>query len=390
MANFVKTGRNWFLTYSGKQLTEKHMNREEFVAEMKQRFAKRNNTEIEMYVVAEETYKDGDLHYHALLRTSKKIKITNERFFDYEGAHPSIELMRNLTATLAYLNKTDVAPYASVDISTAKEKARREQSYQSLIDVMVEHLEADPERFDPDRYIYVHGLIPLIVGKWGKDLQSVVKMIEKARETIHRQIEEAKPGLRLITPELISERLSAEELQEFHDNPGYQQIVDCVNQMYHYEGNRPHKSPNLLIVGEPNTGKTSFITEITKHVRYYGLSMKNWIPRYKNHQFHLMRWEEVEFTDFPRALTKLLLEGMRCDFPQKGSSILRIDNPLIMMTSNSPFLKICERARRRREDDETLYMDLIKPLSVRIIEVTIPKGKDIFFMQKLIVPKEAQ
>nr|QBX89258.1 replication associated protein [Apis mellifera virus-2] len=56
-------------------------------------------------IVAREEHEDGGTHYHACIQFTRKLRIRDERFFDYLGVHPNIQSVRNLKHVLAYVSK---------------------------------------------------------------------------------------------------------------------------------------------------------------------------------------------------------------------------------------------------------------------------------------------
>lgn len=60
---------------------------------------------VDYILVSSELHEDGNLHRHALLIYKTRKDIRNERYFDYEGFHPNIQIPRNLAATKTYIKK---------------------------------------------------------------------------------------------------------------------------------------------------------------------------------------------------------------------------------------------------------------------------------------------
>lgn len=56
-------------------------------------------------IIARELHQDGNPHFHAMLLLNKKLNTTNPRFFDIEGFHPSIEVVKNIEKCLKYCRK---------------------------------------------------------------------------------------------------------------------------------------------------------------------------------------------------------------------------------------------------------------------------------------------
>lgn len=60
--------------------------------------------------IGRETHEDGNHHLHAIVQYEKKVNVRDERFFDLEGHHPSIESPRNIQASINYCCKEDTNP----------------------------------------------------------------------------------------------------------------------------------------------------------------------------------------------------------------------------------------------------------------------------------------
>jgi len=60
---------------------------------------------IRMYVIALESHEDGTPHLHVYLRTSKRLDISSETYFDFAGYHPNIQKCLNPAKVIAYCKK---------------------------------------------------------------------------------------------------------------------------------------------------------------------------------------------------------------------------------------------------------------------------------------------
>ena len=95
--------KNYFLTYSRAPELEKKALLDFLLAKG-----------ASVVVVAKEHHQDGEIHYHAWVEFEGKKHIT-EKFFEYQGKHPSIGKMRNGKKSsrqnvLTYLTKEDKEP----------------------------------------------------------------------------------------------------------------------------------------------------------------------------------------------------------------------------------------------------------------------------------------
>lgn len=60
---------------------------------------------LEKAIISKEHHKDGTPHIHALLSFKKRTDIRDERVFDFQDRHPSMESIRNIHATMNYVKK---------------------------------------------------------------------------------------------------------------------------------------------------------------------------------------------------------------------------------------------------------------------------------------------
>ena len=68
---------------------------------------------VHSVILAQEQHKDEGIHYHACVRFVKRREL-GPRFFDFQGYHPSIEVVRNEVAMTQYILKDDVSPSFSI------------------------------------------------------------------------------------------------------------------------------------------------------------------------------------------------------------------------------------------------------------------------------------
>ena len=137
-----------------------------------------------------------------------------------------------------------------------------------------------------------------------------------------------------------------------------------------------------MLVGRPNTGKTTLARKIRQYVAVYSLGVENWFPRYQNWVYPMILWNQFYLRAMPYQQLLNVLEGEPTDLPFKGGSILKRDNQLVFITSN---MSLQQHICRRFKDQETRAMSRAT-LMVRIDQITIPEDKDLFLLLKLIHP----
>ena len=205
-----------------------------------------------------------------------------------------------------------------------------------------------------------------------------------------------RPGFKFITRQLIQKKLTPLELKTFDSWSGYQTIVNHLNQVPTYSFRRPLKTMNLLITGPASIGKTTLIHNpnhdfsqscIEDTTAVYHMGMTNWFPRYQSNVYSIIFWNEAKLTSYAYDTILKVLEGSHCDLPTKGSSARKVDNPLIIMTSNMTLEQMIKQKFGYNEE----YQNMARAnLKVRVQNVIVPQGYNLFLLQKLLVPDYQQ
>lgn len=74
-----------------------------------------NGIQVAHCLVAQESHQEEGLHFHCYVEFQRKINISNERLFDYEGNHPNIQAVKSKTNVLKYCTKEDQEPLANFE-----------------------------------------------------------------------------------------------------------------------------------------------------------------------------------------------------------------------------------------------------------------------------------
>ena len=256
----------------------------------------------------------------------------------------------------------------------------RADSYAYLYDQMCK----DPLHFNVQQYVKKHQLSKYITS-WSSIKTKLKDMQVAAANLKLRQ----KPGFRLITRQLIQLCLSPQQLLIYDSWSGYQVIVDKLNQIVLYRGNRDPKTLNLLITGPPNCGKSALVwhpqphgifNPISKYCSVYPMGMKDWFPEYRSGVYDCIYWNEAKLTSYAYDVILQVLDGSPVMLPSKGSSHKKIDNQLIIMTSNMTLHQMIKQKFGYNKS----YLEMAKKnLAVRVQNVVIPQGYDLFVLQKL-------
>ena len=201
---------------------------------------------------------------------------------------------------------------------------------------------------------------------------------QKDSEKFRFQLE--KPGIRLITPELIKARLSDKQLFQYQSSPIYERIVNLINDTVVYGSNRPHKAKALFLSGAPNTGKTTLGLALQSKMGTFTFPDDGWWQGYESDVFKLIMWNEFDLRRFTYPTLLKFLQGLRMDLPIKGAHVTRSDNPLIFLTSNLTLEQlICKRFTSQQNRAKSRAN-----LSVRIDEIDIGQSP-VFMLTKLLV-----
>ena len=340
------------------------------------------------YLICQEMYDSGEPHFHAILIYQKRKNITKSDYFDYLGIHPNIQTMRNMKAALNYVYKQDPDPITNMDIAQERRKARAKSS-SSLYQLLEEQMKKDPFNFNIYNYCLEYDLAKQI---YKANYTKALKLLCGIQEGYCNKLLYQRVGFKFIDRTLIQQTLSFEELKTYDSWSGYQTIVDHLNQIPHYRFRRPAKTMNLLITGPKSIGKSALVWQqyhehpqnpLNLHVSVYPMGMKDWFPNYKSQIYDIIYWNEAKLTSYSYDTILQLLDGSPVMLPSKGGGHKKIDNPLVIMTSNMTL----EQMIQQKFFYNKKYQDMAKQnMSVRITNVVVPPNYDLFLLQKLLIP----
>ena len=291
-------------------------------------------------------------------------------------------------AILDYGSKEDPDPLTTLPedlglIINARDLQRDPYSY------LYDKMKLDPLNFNLEEYVEINNLSKYIKG-WSS-IKTKLKDMQVAAANLHLK---SKSGFKFITRDLIESRLNTRELELFDSWKGYQTIINHLNLMVVYGCNRNPKSLNLLITGPPNCGKSALVwhplpepqapyNPLSKYISIYPMGLSQWFPKYQSGTYRLIYWNEMKLTSYSFDTILKLLDGSPLDLSNKGSVSRKVDNPLIIMTSNMTLDQmIQDKFFYNRK-----YVEMAKAnLGVRIENVIVPAGYDLFILQKLLIP----
>ena len=350
---------------------------------------------LKYYRIALQHHKNGVPHLDILLMYDKSIQ-RRATDFDYLYKHGHVTTYRRLNqAVFDYGSKQDADNLHNFPVSKAPNSQGSKCDYDGLIQFqqfkkdpylyLYNKMHEDPVHFNLQQYVQQNQLSPYISG-WSS-LKIKLKDMQIAAANLKLK---NKPGFRSIDRNLIQQSLSSDELRLYDSWSGYQRIVDYLNQIPTLGGKRQMKTLNLLITGGPSIGKTSLFHNpnhkqdkacVQDFCSVYPMGMSTWFPQYRSGVYKVILWNQAKLTAYSYDVILKLLQGSYVDLPVKGGVAQKRDNPLIVMTSNMTLNQMIHQKFLTRPD----MVRMAKAnLAVRVQNVVVPPGYDLFLLQKLL------
>ena len=357
---------------------------------------------LRYYHIALQHHANGVPHLDILLIYQKSIQ-RQLVDYDYLLKHPHITTYRKLNQSIIDYGKkqdkqalsnlpedtqvvTTIDQTGTVTKTTVNSLIQVQQLKKDPYSYLYDRMKQDPLHFNLEQYVQQHQLSKQIVG-WSS-IKTKLKDMQTAAANLTLK---HKPGFQLITRQLIQSRLSPQQLLTYNSWSGYQTIVNKLNQMILQKGNRQQKSLNLLITGAPNTGKSALVwqrnplpgrTSISTFCSIYPMGMSKWFPKYQSDVYHCIYWNQMKLTSYSYDTILKLLDGSPLDLDTKGSVSRKVDNPLIIMTSNLTLQQMIKQKFGYNKE----YITMARAnLAVRVQNVIVPKGYNLFLLQKLLI-----
>lgn len=331
---------------------------------------------LQRYLVACQTHGGTGLPHLDIIIVYKKRVQTPLTRYDYLIKHGNLTRYRTVNkAILEYGRKEDPTPLGDLDTTRVLLESNAKAG---LYEIMEKAMLADPFKFVARDWISRNKLW----ASTGNGVYRDIRKIQDYQNSYCNSLLRQKPGILPITRQLIQKRLTADELSTFDSWKGYQTIVDHLNQIPKYGCRRPHKTSNLLLVGRPDTGKTSLALKIEKTTAVYPLGTEGgWFPSFQSGVYSLMTWDQFNLGTYKYENLLKLLEGRPMRLPVKGGHVPRADNQLIYMTSNWSLEQHIRRKFKNEIDRDHARLNL----RARICQVVIPNNLNLFLLLKLIL-----
>lgn len=397
---FLLQSKVYFLTYKGISDSGQKITKNQLANYLLKQNPNDLKLRPEKYLVCEQTYQNGEPHFHVILVYEKRKQIGNSAFFDYLGIHPNIQTMRNMKAALEYVYKEDKVPLTNMDIVREKRVARAKDS-SSLYQLLEDQMKKDPFNFQVYSYCKTHDLFKQI---YKANYTKAVHLVIKAQQAECKHHLRHMSGIQQITPQLIAQKLSPEQQKTFYSVPEYQRIINHINQAVIYPNKSlkqrlPDKTPHLYLVGPSDIGKSAFVTHhpnpshpfpgLDHYFSTYYLNVsQRYFPPYDTYMSSLVYWDQfvLNSTIFPKTRYNQLLtylSGQPTQIPIKGrTSVRRMDNPKHILTSNRTLQQqICATFKSQQSRSKARMN-----LRSRLDQVILHPGFNLHFLRKLFVP----
>ena len=387
-STFKLNAKTYFLTYKGMSDSGQILTKSLLQKYLMQQNPHDKLTRPQKYLICQQTYDSGQAHFHVILVYPKRKIIHRQDWFDYLGIHPNIQVMRNMKAALEYIHKEDPTPLANVDLIQQKRIANASNAI-SLYELLKTEMLKDPFNFSALEYCFRYKIdAQMMKANYAKSL-ALLKHTQMAQ---CNRLLYSKPGFKFIDTALIQSQLTPTQLKVFNSWAGYRTIVDFINTANTQRGRRQQKSMNLLLTGSSNIGKSALVWQrdplpgrmsLYTHLPIYPMGMKGWFPDYLSDTYAIIYWNEAKLTSYSYDTILQVLDGSPVMLPAKGGGHKKVDNPLVIMTSNMTLKQMIKEKFSYSENYQKLAN---ATLATRIHNVIVPKGYDLFLLQKLLVP----
>lgn len=343
---------------------------------------------LRYYHIAIQHHADGAPHLDILLVYQKSLlrKVTDFNFLLRPHKGHATKYRKLNQAILAYGRKQDKDALSNLPEDTSR-LLQIQHLKSDPFRVLQLQMRKDPLNFNLEQYAQTNDLFQHISG-WSS-LKTKLKDSQTAAANLSLR---QRSGFRPITRSLIQQTLTPKQLKLYDSWPGYQRIVDHLNVMVSLKGNRDPKTKNLLLTGPPDCGKSALVwhpnphgifNPISRYCSVYPIGMSQWFPKYQSGVYDCIYWNQAKLTSYSYDTILKLLDGSPLDLPNKGSVSRKVDNPLIIMTSN---MTLDQMIQVKFSYNRRFLQLARKTMASRVQNVVVPDGLNLFLLQKLLLP----
>ena len=344
------------------------------------RLSKTAKKGIKYYSIAIESHADGNPHLDMLLIFEKDSKIKNTQLDFLCDKHGNLTRYRTINQAIIQYGSKEDTPLNNIQNmqNIINEQKIKKEPYTFLQKQMY----LDPFKFSLAEYCVINNYFSKL-----PNYLSIERRLLKQQAAVCNLTLRDKPGIKEITPQLIQQKLTPSEQEEYHSWQGYKIIVQYLNEIKKYGWERPFTSKQLYISGRSRIGKSYLIRTLSQYTSAYPVGTQNWFPKFQNFTYKLMIWDECKLNMMSKEQMLQLFDGDPFNLPYKGGSILKRDNQLWIMCSN----KTINEQFMIMNYDVTIdpltgeYEDeQLNAIKNRIQELIVPEDKNLSIIQKLI------
>lgn len=306
-------------------------------------------------------------HLHVFAKFIKQREISF-KFFDFLGKHGKLEAVRSHEAVLLYMHKEN-ACRANFDVWL---DALQSTNFTRTISLMYS------QGWNRDTILMKY--VTQVTGS--KPWDSAFKLAERTEiAKVEQELKSEIQRMRKITREVITARLSHDELALFDANPNFQKLIDVFNNVLKYGNLHPYKECCIALVGKPSIGKSTLVRALKKHFTTYIYPLDGWHTQYANGVSDIIIWNEWDIKLMSRSDLLLFTEGEVVDLRVKYTKAVKKDRPLIVLTSNDTWRN---QVNRRYAYDHAQCETVLAALNTRIQEFDFG-DTSIWWLTKLFV-----
>lgn len=308
-AKFNMNVVTWFLTWPN-CTTEK--------ITIHQRAMERWGEHIAFMMVSAEKHQNGEPHLHAVIHYKKRFNMTNVKHIDnLAGKHGNYQRCRNLQAAIQYLRKEDPEPFIYNNSGLSLTEISSTQS-QTLACKLNKKAKRDVMADALKQYAYNWRTL------MGQSSENLAKHgLTEGDLLFHGTRMKDYAILRLSALEAVNApQLPQWKNRSSKDNASMteRQLCTYSNQMAGWLTKGEAIQKHLWLWGSTGTGKSTFVSWLSKWWRIYEAPLDNWWDGYNDDDFDIVWFDEVNaeqrpvtalnsFMDKPISATRLRNKG---------------------------------------------------------------------------------